>query len=77
MSLYTIARFFLIIGVISLVIAGGLFLAAKLGLPLGRLPGDIVIKRGNFTLAIPIVTSIVLSILLTVGINIIIRLLNR
>ena len=77
MSLYTIARFFLIIGVISLVIAGGLFLAAKLGLPLGRLPGYIVIKRGNFTLAIPIVTSIVLSILLTVGINIIIRLLNR
>ena len=77
MSLYTIARFFLIIGVISLVIAGGLFLAAKLGLPLGRLPGDIVIKRGNFTLAIPIVTSIVLSVLLTVGINIIIRLLNR
>ena len=77
MSLHTIARFFLITGVIFLVIGGGLFLAAKLGLPLGRLPGDIVIKRGNFTLAIPIVTSIVLSVLLTVGINIIIRLLNR
>jgi hypothetical protein len=77
MSLYTIARFFIITGVIFLLIGGGLILTAKFGLPLGRLPGDIVIKRGNFTLAIPIVTSIVLSILLTVGLNIIIRLLNR
>lgn len=77
MSLYTIARFFIITGVILLVIGSGLFLAAKFGLPLGRLPGDIIIKRGNFTVVIPIVTSIVLSILLTIGLNIIIRLLNR
>jgi hypothetical protein len=36
-----------------------------LGVPFGRLPGDIVIRRGNFTFAFPLVTSIVLSILLT------------
>jgi hypothetical protein len=35
------------------------------GVPIGRLPGDIAIKRGNFTFYFPIVTSIVLSILLT------------
>lgn len=33
---------------------------------LGRLPGDVVIRRGNFTLFFPIVTSILLSIILTV-----------
>jgi hypothetical protein len=30
-----------------------------------RLPGDIMVRRGNFTLYFPIVTSIVLSVLLT------------
>ena len=32
---------------------------------LGRLPGDIVYRRGNFTLYFPLVTSILLSIALT------------
>lgn len=46
-----------------LVAAVGLVMMA--GIPLGRLPGDIVFRRGNVTVAIPIVTSIVLSVLLT------------
>jgi hypothetical protein len=33
--------------------------------PLGRLPGDIVYRRGNFTFYFPLVTSILLSVLLT------------
>lgn len=33
---------------------------------IGRLPGDILIKRGNFTFYFPIVTSILLSIILSV-----------
>jgi hypothetical protein len=36
-----------------------------LGLPIGRLPGDIAIKRENFSLYLPITTSIILSIILT------------
>jgi hypothetical protein len=35
------------------------------GIPVGRLPGDIIWRRGSFTFYLPIVTSIVLSILLT------------
>ena len=35
------------------------------GLPLGRLPGDITVRRGNTTFYFPLVTSILLSILLT------------
>lgn len=34
-------------------------------LPLGRLPGDIVIRRDGFTLYFPLMTSIVLSLVLT------------
>jgi hypothetical protein len=39
--------------------------AVWLGLPLGRLPGDIVIKREGFTLYLPIATGLLLSVLLT------------
>ena len=34
---------------------------------LGRLPGDIVVRRNNFTFYFPIVTSLLLSIILTVA----------
>ena len=36
-----------------------------LGIPFGRLPGDIVVRRGSFTFYFPLATSIILSILLT------------
>jgi hypothetical protein len=36
-----------------------------LGVPFGRLPGDIVVRRGNFSFYFPLVTSIIVSILLT------------
>lgn len=50
--------------VIGLVVAG-LGLITILGFPLGRLPGDFAVKRGNFSFYFPLATSIILSILLT------------
>ena len=45
----------------------GLLLTFSGKIPLiGRLPGDIVFRRGNFTIYFPLATSILLSILLTV-----------
>jgi hypothetical protein len=44
----------------------GLGLLMMLGLPLGRLPGDIAVKRDNFSFYFPITSSIVVSIILTV-----------
>lgn len=54
----------------KLLIFVGLAIAAvglliNFGFPVGRLPGDIVIRRGNFTFYFPLVTSIVVSLLLT------------
>ena len=51
--------------VIGLVIAG-FGLLVMLGVPLGRLPGDIAVRRGSFSFYFPLTTSIVVSILLTV-----------
>jgi hypothetical protein len=50
--------------VIGLVVAG-LGVLIMLGLPLGRLPGDIAVRRGSFSFYFPLTTSIVLSIVLT------------
>jgi hypothetical protein len=48
----------------GLIIAGiGLLVMA--GLPLGRLPGDIIIRRGSGTFYFPLATSILLSIILS------------
>ena len=50
--------------VVGLLIAG-VGLLMTMGVPFGRLPGDVVVRRGSFTFYFPIVTSIVLSLLLT------------
>jgi uncharacterized protein HemY len=49
---------------IGLVIAG-LGLLIMMGVPLGRLPGDFAVRRGNFSFYFPLATSIILSIILT------------
>lgn len=49
-----------------LILIGALVLAvSKLGWTWKPLPGDIVVRRGNFTLFVPIATSLLLSLLLT------------
>ncbi len=46
-------------------------------LPLGRLPGDIRFSRGNVTFFAPLGTMLLLSVLLTIIANVVIRILNR
>jgi len=42
-------------------------LAVMLGVPIGRLPGDIYVKRDGFSFYFPLTTSILVSILLTLA----------
>jgi hypothetical protein len=51
--------------VVGLVIAG-LGVLMSMGVPLGRLPGDVVVRRGSYSFYFPIVTCIVLSVLATI-----------
>ena len=56
----------IIVGVICIAVGVLFVIAGRLpGLRIGRLPGDIVYRRGNFTFYFPLVTSIVVSIVLT------------
>ena len=54
-------RTLIIIGL--LIAAAGLLMT--LGLPIGRLPGDVTFRRGSFSFYFPLTTSILASILLT------------
>lgn len=49
---------------VGLAIAG-VGVLMMLGLPIGRLPGDISVKRGNFSFYFPVASSIIVSIILS------------
>jgi len=55
----------ILIGVLLVIIGVLITFFEKLPFGLGRLPGDIYIKRDNFTFYFPLATSIVLSIVLS------------
>jgi hypothetical protein len=59
-------RTIMILGVALILIGGVIILLGRTGMPLGRLPGDIVYKGKNTTFYFPVVTSIVVSIVVSV-----------
>ena len=63
-----LGRFLIVLGVVIVLAGAALLLAGRLPW-LGRLPGDIVVRRDHVTFYFPIVTSIVLSVLLTLLLN--------
>lgn len=67
-----LAKLLMIFGVV--LFAAGLLLYFGTRLPwFGNLPGDIVVKRDNFTLYAPLGTMVLVSILLTVLLNLLSR----
>ncbi len=73
----TIARYLMIGGIVLFLIGGGVYLAAKFGIPLGRLPGDIRIEGENGSFYFPLTSSILVSVILSILLNIITRLLKK
>jgi hypothetical protein len=59
-----LGRALILIGAVIILIGLGLLFAHKIPY-LGRLPGDIYIKRDNFTFYFPLATSILISIILS------------
>lgn len=63
----SLGRILIIFGIVLAVIGAAIYFGGRIGI--GRLPGDIVYKKGNFTFYFPLVTSILLSIVLTIIFN--------
>ena len=72
-----IARTLMLGGIALFLIGGGIYLAVKFGIPLGRLPGDIRIEGENGSFYFPITSSILVSVILTLIVNIISRFLKK
>jgi hypothetical protein len=64
-------RFLMIGGIILFLIGGGTYLAVKFGIPLGRLPGDICIEGENGSFYFPLTSSILVSVILTIILNLV------
>lgn len=72
-----LARYLMLGGIILFLIGGGIFLASKFGIPFGRLPGDIRIEGENGSFFFPITSSVLISVFLTIVLNIISRFLQK
>jgi DUF2905 family protein len=62
----TLGKFLVIAGLLLVALGGLLFLAGKIPFS-GRLPGDIVIERGNFRFYLPLATCVLISLVLTLA----------
>ena len=73
----SLARTLMLGGIVLFLIGGGMYLASKFGIPLGRLPGDIRIEGQNGSFFFPLTSSILVSVILTILLNVIVRLLRK
>jgi hypothetical protein len=60
-----IGRIIVILGITLIVVGGIVMMLNRTGLPLGRLPGDIVYKGKNTTFYFPLATCILLSVVVS------------
>jgi hypothetical protein len=73
----SVIRAFLVGGILLLVIAGLLTLFLKFNIPIGHLPGDIQIKGKQGSFYFPLATSLLISVILTILMNVILRLFKK
>jgi hypothetical protein len=60
-----LGRLLIGLGLLLLVAGGLLLLLGRSGLPLGKLPGDVAYRGKNFSVYVPLGTSILVSVLLS------------
>jgi hypothetical protein len=77
MNLEAIGRALMVGGILLFVLGGGLYLSAKFGFPLGRLPGDIRIEGENGVFYFPVTSSILVSVALTIMVNVVLRMFKK
>jgi DUF2905 family protein len=61
----SLGKLIIVLGAILIAVGLLLVLLGRTGLPIGRLPGDIMYRRRNFAFYFPLTTSILLSIVLS------------
>lgn len=73
MEIQGLARLFIGVGVAFLALGVVLMVAGNVPF-LGRLPGDLVFRKGNLTIFAPLVTMVLISLIKTIALNVFARL---
>jgi len=71
MDLSTLGKWMIVAGLAIAAFGLVAWLASRTGIPFGHLPGDIHVERPGFSFSFPLVTCIVISILLTLVLNVV------
>jgi hypothetical protein len=72
--MWEMGRLLLVLGIALVLVGGVIILLGRTGLPLGRLPGDLVYRGKNTTFYFPLATSILLSVVLSLIVYVVSRL---
>lgn len=71
------ARWMIVIGLSIAGMGALIWVIGRIGLPFGKLPGDIFVQGENVSCFFPLASMLILSLLLTLILNVLLRLLNR
>ena len=77
MDMTTLGKWLFFLGLGVALLGSLVWLVGRTGLPLGRLPGDIRIEREGLSFYFPLATSILISVGLTLLLNLLARLFRR
>lgn len=72
----SLGKWVMVAGAVVVVLGAALWFAGRLGLPLGSFPGDVHAEKGQWSFHFPVVTCIIASVVITIILNVIVRLLR-
>jgi len=73
LDLSGLGRVLVLVGLAIAGLGGLVWLLGRLGVPLGRLPGDLHIETTGFTCLVPLASAVLLSLILTLILNLVLR----
>lgn len=73
----TIAKWMIFLGIAIIILGLMIWIGSRFGVDFGKFPGDFKVQREKFILYFPLVTSLFLSLILTIVINLILWLFRR
>ncbi len=65
------------LGIAVFLLGGVIYVSSRLNIPIGRLPGDFRYSTENFTCVFPLASMLLISVFLTVLLNLVLRFFNR
>lgn len=77
MDMSTIGKWVIFFGLGVILLGILIWAGGKIGIPIGKLPGDIRMQREKFFLYFPIVTSLLISLFFTIIINLVLWIFRK